>query len=95
MHGRSRITAGVGVQALLILTLFKTVVILTLASYLTRALCLKMFDRGKDDIGFVRATHTGEKSDSARRQQGKRTVWPSENELEPVPEIGCSHLPSK
>ncbi|KAJ5475335.1 hypothetical protein N7539_008401 [Penicillium diatomitis] len=49
--------------------------------------------RGKDDIGFVRATHTGEKSDSARRQQGKKTVWPSENELEAAPEIGYSHLP--
>lgn len=34
--------------------------------------------RGKDDIGFVCATHTGEKLDSAKRQQGKKTIWPSE-----------------
>lgn len=41
----------------------------------------------------VHTTHTGEKSDSVKRQQGKKTVWPSENELETVPEIGYSHLP--
>lgn len=50
--------------------------------------------RGKDDIGFVPAAHAGEKKDSAKRQQGKKTVWPSENELEAVPEIGYGHLPS-
>jgi hypothetical protein len=50
--------------------------------------------RGKDDIEFVCATHAGEKTDSAKRQQGKKTVWPSENELEAVPEIGYGHLPS-
>lgn len=44
---------------------------------------------------FVRATHAGEKADSARRQRGKKTVWPSENELEAVPEIGYSHLTNK
>ncbi|PLN84282.1 hypothetical protein BDW42DRAFT_183638 [Aspergillus taichungensis] len=49
---------------------------------------------GKDNIGFVRATHAGEKTDSAKRQQGKKTVWPPENELEAVPEIGYGHLPS-
>ncbi|PTU19346.1 hypothetical protein P175DRAFT_0558910 [Aspergillus ochraceoroseus IBT 24754] len=36
--------------------------------------------RGKDDIGFV-----------SERQQGKKTVWPSEKELEAVPEIGYGH----
>lgn len=49
---------------------------------------------GKDDLGFVRATHAGEKPDTAQRQQGKKTVWPSESELEVVPEIGYGHLPS-
>ncbi|KAL4981355.1 hypothetical protein BDW68DRAFT_196640 [Aspergillus falconensis] len=48
---------------------------------------------GKDNLGFVRATHAGEKADTAKRQQGKKTVWPSENELEAVPEIGYGHLP--
>ncbi|KAL2364401.1 hypothetical protein RJZ56_002659 [Blastomyces dermatitidis] len=50
--------------------------------------------RGKDDIVFVLATHAGEKIDSAKRQQGKKIVWPAENELEAVPEIGYGHLPS-
>jgi hypothetical protein len=49
---------------------------------------------GKDNLDFVRATHDGEKADLAKRQQGKKTVWPSEEELKAAPEIGYSHLPS-
>ncbi|EHA19810.1 hypothetical protein ASPNIDRAFT_39238 [Aspergillus niger ATCC 1015] len=48
---------------------------------------------GKDDLEFVRATHAGEKPDSAKRQQGRKTVWPSDEELVTAPEIGYGHFP--
>lgn len=48
----------------------------------------------KDGLEFVQATHAGQKADSAKRQQEKKTVWLSEDELDVVPEIGYSHLPS-
>ncbi|KAE8168550.1 hypothetical protein BDV40DRAFT_294504 [Aspergillus tamarii] len=47
---------------------------------------------GKDNLEFVRATHAGEKADSTKRQKGKKTVWPSESELEVIPEIGYGHF---
>ncbi|KAJ5959462.1 uncharacterized protein N7479_006612 [Penicillium vulpinum] len=48
--------------------------------------------RGKDDLTFVCATHAREKADSAKRQRERKTVWPSEDELEAVPEIAYIHL---
>jgi hypothetical protein len=48
--------------------------------------------KGKDDLTFVQATHTGEKLDSHLKVNGK-PVWPAEAELEVAPEIGYGHLP--
>ncbi|KAJ6180921.1 hypothetical protein N7519_011382 [Penicillium mononematosum] len=51
----------------------------------------------KDEVSveFVQATHHPEKPDSAKRQRGTKTVWPSEDQLVAAPEIGYGHLPSE
>lgn len=49
---------------------------------------------GKNDTALLHATHAGEKKDSAKRQRGTKTVWPAENGLEAVPDVGYSHFPA-
>jgi hypothetical protein len=48
--------------------------------------------KGKGDLTFVQATHSGEKRDSHLKSNGK-PVWPPEEELDIAPEIGYGHFP--
>lgn len=49
--------------------------------------------KGKGDLTFLQATHSGVKPDSHLKSSGK-PVWPSEMELDVAPEIGYGHFPS-
>ncbi|KAJ5188448.1 hypothetical protein N7472_007462 [Penicillium cf. griseofulvum] len=51
----------------------------------------------KDEVSveFVEATHHPEKPDSTKRQRGTKTIWPSEDQLVAVAEIGHGHPPSE
>ncbi|PYI01432.1 hypothetical protein BO78DRAFT_411429 [Aspergillus sclerotiicarbonarius CBS 121057] len=49
--------------------------------------------KDQDNLEFIQATHTREKSDKTKRQRGKKDVWPSEDMLVQAPDIGYSHLP--
>ncbi|KAK2765451.1 hypothetical protein FQN54_008304 [Arachnomyces sp. PD_36] len=47
--------------------------------------------KGKEDLGFVTATHDPEKADAMTKSNGQ-PVWPSEDKLKEAPEIGYGHL---
>lgn len=49
--------------------------------------------KGRGDLTFLQATHSGAKSDSHLKSNGK-PVWPSEMELDVAPEIGYGHFPN-